>query len=178
MIRLSRAGWNNVLIFSSLIMIMLLNGLHKNLWKETELHESTLLDAKSFALTFNFTAPSVNQAQYRLERAGREWRFMIDSVEQSQRTPLDAQATVERWQTLLLTLTDEVVALHHLKHQEPTQIVSVWIAGEANPRSYQLLLTPPSMSLAYIKGPSTQEDKEFFWFEVPKDKLSLLGFMQ
>lgn len=180
MIRLSRAGWNNVLIFSTLIMIMLLNGLHKNLWDDPELLAATLLDDKSFALTINYTASSVNSPSYRLERAGREWRFMADSAPTSSKaalSPLNAADIIQQWKTSAFPLIDETLALHHLKHQEPVQVASVWVAGEANPRTYQLLLPERTMPHVYIKAPSYLEENEFFWFEIPREQVTLLGFM-
>lgn len=174
MIRLSRAGWNNVLIFSTLIMIMLLNGLHKNLWDEPSLKEATLLDNKTFALTINYTASEVDSSLYRLERAGREWRYMAD--EQTSHV-LDASAIYALWKEKPFPIVDEAIALHHLNGEEPIQTASVWIAGEANPRSYQLFSATPSMPNTYIRGPSYIKAGEFLWFEVPKDHISQLGFM-
>lgn len=179
MIRLSRAGWNNVLIFSTLIMIMLLNGLHKNLWSEAELSEAPLLNESVFALTVNFTASDADSSAYRIERAGREWRFMADGEVS---TSLDANSVIHFWQQAHFALIDDVVAQHHLQQQglsqqEPAQIASVWVAGEANPRTFQLYVTTASMPNMYIRGVMDASGEKIFWFEVPKAQVSELGFV-
>lgn len=54
--RLSRKGWNNVIIFSMLIMIFFLNGLHKKIGSdETQAQLQPLLPVQSFVLTLEFS---------------------------------------------------------------------------------------------------------------------------
>lgn len=68
MIRLSKKGWNNVLIFSMLLMIMVFNGMHKKLGGGASEDESVLLlpeDSLLLTLKFNRVA---------IERIGQGWR--------------------------------------------------------------------------------------------------------
>lgn len=68
MLRLSKKGWNNVLIFSMLLMIMLFNGLHKRLpFGETKAQQVSLLPENSLVLTLSFGDIAV-------ERIGQSWR--------------------------------------------------------------------------------------------------------
>jgi hypothetical protein len=68
MIRLSKKGWNNVLIFSMLLMIMIFNGMHKkfNVGK-VENAQVALLPENSLVLTLKF-------ADIAVERIGQGWR--------------------------------------------------------------------------------------------------------
>ena len=66
--RLSRKGWNNVIIFSMLIMIFFLNGLHKKIGSdETQAQLQPLLPVQSFVLTLEFS-------DQKIERIGTSWR--------------------------------------------------------------------------------------------------------
>lgn len=66
--RLSRKGWNNVIIFSMLIMIFFLNGLHKKIGNdETQAQLQPLLPVQSFVLTLTFS-------DQKIERIGTSWR--------------------------------------------------------------------------------------------------------
>ena len=66
--RLGRKGWNNVIIFSMLIMIFFLNGWHKQfLSGEQEPTLQAVLPTQSFVLTLSF----VDQ---KIERIGTSWR--------------------------------------------------------------------------------------------------------
>lgn len=67
MLRLSRKAWNNVLIFSMMIMIMLFNGLHKKFSSEPEETVVTLLPEDALVLTLKFEHTSI-------ERIGQSWR--------------------------------------------------------------------------------------------------------
>lgn len=66
--QLGRKGWNNVIIFSMLIMIFFLNGLHKNIGNdETQAQFQPLLPVQSFVLTLKF----IDQ---KIDRIGTSWR--------------------------------------------------------------------------------------------------------
>ena len=120
MIRLSRAGWNNVLIFSSLIMIFLFNGMHLKMFstedKPAELQ--TLLPAEQMILTVDFPNLSI-------ERIGRSWR----AVPNSEHSAEQLYTVLEQWQQLQVQSID-VMPDGVAKY--PDAVVSFWFAGEKN----------------------------------------------
>ncbi|MCJ8271757.1 MAG: hypothetical protein MJK04_20450 [Psychrosphaera sp.] len=68
MIQLSKKGWNNVLIFSMLLMIMVFNGMHKNLGgREPTDTDVLILPENSLVLTLNI-------GDIAIERIGQGWR--------------------------------------------------------------------------------------------------------
>jgi hypothetical protein len=68
MLRLSKKGWNNILIFSMLLMIMVFNGLHKRIpFGKVEAQAVSLLPDDSLVLTLTFGDIAV-------ERIGQSWR--------------------------------------------------------------------------------------------------------
>lgn len=68
MLRLSKKGWNNILIFSMLLMIMVFNGLHKRIpLGKVEAQLVSLLPEDSLVLTLAFGDIAV-------ERIGQSWR--------------------------------------------------------------------------------------------------------
>lgn len=104
--RLGRKGWNNVIIFSMLIMIFFLNGWHKDLLGNADAPSlQAVLPAQSFVLTLSF----VDQ---KIERIGTSWRTtaLQDDV------PLVWQASeqqlsdlIERWHSIELAVTNKTV---------------------------------------------------------------------
>ena len=66
--RLSRTGWNNVIIFAMLLMIFLFNGLHHKLMQSdsSDLIQP-LLPTNSFVLTLAYP-------EMKIERVGTSWR--------------------------------------------------------------------------------------------------------
>ncbi|EWH10633.1 hypothetical protein DS2_07368 [Catenovulum agarivorans DS-2] len=118
MIRLSRAGWNNILIFSSLIMIFLFNGLHLKIFSNDDdaIELSYLLPADQMILTVDFANLSV-------ERIGRSWRTVPESNHSSEHL----HNIIQQWQQL------EVQSLHEMPaaaNQYPDRVVSFWFAGQ------------------------------------------------
>ncbi|WP_016956429.1 hypothetical protein [Catenovulum agarivorans] len=118
MVRLSRSGWNNVLIFTSLIMIFLFNGLHLKMFSSDDkpVQQLNLLPADEMILTIDFP-------NYSLERIGRSWRTMPESdysVEQ-------LQVVVEQWQQLQVQPID---VMPNEANQYPDVVVSFWFAGQ------------------------------------------------
>ena len=71
MVKLSRQAWNNVLIFSMLIMILLFNGLHRKVGSDEAVVTVPLLPEHSLLLTLQFEHTQV-------ERIGQSWRANPD----------------------------------------------------------------------------------------------------
>lgn len=117
MIRLSRAGWNNVLIFSSLLMIFLFNGMHLKMFANDDQPQKyqSLLPTEQMILTVDFPNLSV-------ERIGRSWR----TVPRSNHSIEHIQDTLEQWQQL------QGMSIQNFPAgaaQHPDAVISFWFAG-------------------------------------------------
>ncbi|MBD1582112.1 hypothetical protein [Pseudoalteromonas sp. S16_S37] len=120
---LTRKAWNNVVIFSMLLMIFFLNGIHHKLNPEEEaVGPQRLLPEQSFVLTLAFPG-------YKIERIGTSWR--IDGSWQASAEQL--QALVNLWQTLELEVTNT-----SLSADKALSVARFWLAAEELPLSYQL----------------------------------------
>lgn len=130
MLRLSSKGWNNVIIFAMLAMILLLNNITGKL-TDTGAEQARLLlpeDAVIMSLQFD---------QYKVERIGQSWRT---------NAPLDQPGTslstlTQAWQSVMLKPTDI--------HPQGLPVVAVvWLAGENQGRVVQLF---PSDNTPLVK---------------------------
>ncbi len=120
MIRLSRTGWNNLIIFAMLFMIFLFNGLHhKLLNSNAEEGERALLPLNSLVLTIEFDSVKV-------ERIGKGWRTTgVDTV--------DLAGLVNSWQSqLMVPMNDTVPSEKVLTH------ATFWLAGLENGYTFSL----------------------------------------
>ncbi len=111
--QLSRKGWNNVIIFSMLIMIFFLNGWHKDIGgSNNEPVLQPVLPIQSFVLTLSF----VDQ---KIERIGTSWRTTALQTD----VPLTWQGTEQQlgelvnvWQSAQLMSVHESVFLILMRH--------------------------------------------------------------
>ena len=129
--RLSRKGWNNVIIFSMLIMIFFLNGLHKKIGSdETQAQLQPLLPVQSFVLTLEFS-------DQKIERIGTSWRTtaLIKEVPLSwQGSEQQLSELVYLWQnTALMTTTPDALDMN-----KPLSVATLELAGEPLPWVYLL----------------------------------------
>jgi hypothetical protein len=130
--QLGRKGWNNVIIFSMLIMIFFLNGLHKNIGNdETQAQLQPLLPPQSFVLTLKF----IDQ---KIERIGTSWR----TTSLQKNVPLSWQGSEQQlselvylWQNtaLMTTITPDALDMN-----KPLSVATFELAGE--PLSWVYLL--------------------------------------
>ena len=76
MIKLSRSGWNNVIIFTVMGFILLINVTNKNVFtsKENQASEQFVLGADAVLLTL-----SINH-ELSIERLGRNWRATPERI--------------------------------------------------------------------------------------------------
>lgn len=77
--KLSRTGWNNVIIFSVMIIILLINATNDRLFPEGEsVSDKTLLPEHSVILTLaiNYT----DKRQLTFERVGRAWQMTSQGI--------------------------------------------------------------------------------------------------
>ncbi|MBQ4812168.1 hypothetical protein A7985_17875 [Pseudoalteromonas luteoviolacea] len=127
---LSRKAWNNVVIFSMLIMIFFLNGLHHKLNPpEEELGSVRVLPEQSFVLALAY--PGV-----KIERIGTSWRIEseLPSSDQKGYTEQDLVAIVKLWQSSEL----EMISPPQVNTEQAVSVATFWLAAEELPLSYQL----------------------------------------
>ncbi|NWL15292.1 hypothetical protein FHG08_06055 [Pseudoalteromonas sp. Scap03] len=130
--QLGRKGWNNVIIFSMLIMIFFLNGLHKNIGNdETQAQFQPLLPVQSFVLTLKF----IDQ---KIDRIGTSWR----TTTLQKNVPLSWQGSEQQlselvylWQNtaLMTTITPDALDMN-----KPLSVATFELAGEPLPWVYLL----------------------------------------
>ncbi|MBQ4832685.1 hypothetical protein J8L70_05470 [Pseudoalteromonas sp. MMG010] len=127
--KLGRKGWNNVIIFSMLIMIFFLNGWHKSLFNQQQAPSmEPILPIQSFVLTVKF-------ADQMIERIGTSWRIKANQTSQWQPSEQQISELINRWQTLTLMPEHETVVFNP---KAPLYVASFELAGEKLPWVYLL----------------------------------------
>ena len=125
MFRLSRKAWNNVLMFSMLIMIMVFNGLHNRFnASEDTLSAQPLIAADELILSLDFN-------QYVIERIGRTWRLVSKETTPALSDERVANVAIAWQQQHLEHAGNEASALIN-NGQTPAQIVTIWLAGHSD----------------------------------------------
>jgi hypothetical protein len=120
---LSRKAWNNVVIFSMLLMIFFLNGFHHKLNPdEQNLSVQRLFPEQSFILAMAFPG-------YKIERIGTAWR--INGPWQADNEML--KNTVNQWQA-----TELEPANVSLSSEQAITVAQFWLAGHELPWSFHL----------------------------------------
>ena len=135
--QLGRRGWNNVVIFSMLLMIFFFNGLHTKLNSGSEQSSvQSVLPAQNFILALEFP-------DQKIERIGTSWRAtaLINNAPASfwQATTANLVALVNEWQSMQLSVADNQQAFHNTS---ALTVATVWLAGEQLPWLYQLYSAP------------------------------------
>lgn len=147
MLNISRKAWNNILIFTMLIMIFLLNGLHHKLNPSDSTPSSaSILPAQSFILTIEYPA-------LKIERIGTSWRSVgkpISNINITINTWLNAQAKV-------ITPAPQV--------SDPLLVASIWLAGE------QLAFTYPLYQLEQNYALFNKQQQQWLLLEPSQAKL-------
>ncbi|KAF7788636.1 hypothetical protein PRUB_a1652 [Pseudoalteromonas rubra] len=148
--RLSRKAWNNVVIFSMLIMIFFLNGIHQKINPPAEERGSMpLFEQQSFVLALGFPG-------YKIERIGTSWRLSADAQADWQAQPSTLEALITQWQESELTVTDNP----GLPASAAVSVAQFWLAGSELPLSFQLYHQQQSYYL-FARQPQR-------WFSVSK----------
>ncbi|MBT1065783.1 hypothetical protein KJY73_19580 [Bowmanella sp. Y26] len=120
MIRLSRRGWNNVLIFATLLLILLFNQSGKFLSDPTSTDTMHLLPADIPVMKIEF-------GSHLLERVGQGWRLRrSENADEPSLT-----AIVQNWQAA------EPISLGEGSLATGVVVV-VWLAGEEQGRVFSL----------------------------------------
>ncbi|KID57825.1 hypothetical protein JF50_03475 [Pseudoalteromonas luteoviolacea] len=150
---LSRKAWNNVVIFSMLIMIFFLNGLHHKLNpQQAEFERVMVLPEHSFVLAMAY--PGV-----KIERIGTTWRIenKLGGKVQTAYTEQELVQIVQLWQHTEL----QSIAPPQLNPESAISVATFWVAGEELPLSYQLYRTD-ELYLLYAK-------RQQLWLELNAD---------
>ncbi|MEI5640438.1 MULTISPECIES: hypothetical protein [unclassified Pseudoalteromonas] len=128
MVKMSRKAWNNVVIFSMLLMIFFLNGLHYKLNPSDEaLEVESVLPEQSFVLALAFPG-------YKIERIGTSWRIELPQGSDSRYSTEQLQQLIAKWQQLQV----QVIKAPELEDQQALTVARFWLATEELPLSYQL----------------------------------------
>jgi len=119
--RLSKKGWNNVLIFGVLIIVFLFNFSHKLLLKP-KVHQRTLIDSSAMIV-------EIKTPDFSIKRSGRSWVSEPDLGLSEHQLAL----LVQNWQTLPLTTQAAILA------PQDAFIMKVYTANAAQPVIVQLM---------------------------------------
>lgn len=133
--RLSKRGWNNVLIFACLGMIIIFNLMSGKINDNAEGSIVTVLPEQSMILTLEYPNVSV-------ERLGTSWRINPSN--------LLASDSVEHIINAWLTLTGEVSLA---TSEEVGYRVTLWLAGDEFPT--KLWIQPNAMLITDIISQKT-----------------------
>lgn len=131
MIRLSRKGWNNVLIFATLLMILLFNQSGRFLTEGDPSPALTLLPADVPLMKLEFGA-------YQVERIGQGWRERPPSS----LTEAQLMELVDHWlRARLMPMAEGQL--------DSGLVVVAWLAGEAQGRIFKLAQREQGVWLEY-----------------------------
>ncbi len=126
--KLSRAGWNNVIIFSIMAFILMINVTNQKLFsdREPEVGEQTktLIEEGAVILTL-----MVNQ-QMSVERDGLSWR----SIPEGTLTTQAAEQMMRAWHSA----TGELLSVDFNRNEHQAIMISMMLAGEKSIHSYSL----------------------------------------
>lgn len=152
-IKLSRMGWNNVLIFASMFMILLFNYSHNMMTGGGKQGESQVLVAN------NTIIQNIDFNGVKLERLGASWRTVSTLQQEVQ---INAPLIIETWtQQPFNTLSHAPVILDTAK----VFLVVVWAAGEPNGWIYEFVVDEVNQT-SFVKSHQAQT-----WFEIDFDSM-------
>ncbi|WP_438865509.1 hypothetical protein [Neptunicella sp.] len=121
MIRLSRRGWNNVLIFATLFMILLFSTSNRMLLQNAEQSQSQLLLPESSEIM------AIDYGTHKIERIGRGWRAVPGlNLNESQLNNINIH-----WQQAIGQPIDGQLSQPY--------IVTIWLAGQEQGAVYKVL---------------------------------------
>ncbi|WP_339725791.1 hypothetical protein [uncultured Paraglaciecola sp.] len=128
MLKLSQRAWNNVIIVSMLILIMLFNfsGNFLNDGSEDVSTSLTLVPA-------NMTITTIEFEQEKVERIGQGWRTLSEKHAKTYSNERLANL-VQNWVNAEVRLFDQ-----DLNWNSPTSTVELWFVGQALPTEYQFM---------------------------------------
>lgn len=132
--KLSKTGWNNVIIFSVMAIIILINATNDRLFpKEENLSEQTILPEHSVILTLAINYADGSSALF--ERVGRTWQLTTQGVD-IQKTDNQIEQMMFAWQQS----TGLIQASEIIIDGDIGVTVNIALAGESETRT--LILYP------------------------------------
>lgn len=143
---LTQRGWNNVLIFASLFMIILFNSTHQKFTEgDKEVAQSSLIEAAAVIQSVDFSG-------IKLERIGANWRVLA-SVEIG--GDVATQSIVQGWQSQQFTILESEPQLMASISRYP---VIIFAHGYESAQLFEVILEPQT-DLAYVLNKLTGQ-----WF--------------
>lgn len=137
MARLSQKAWNNVIIFSMLIMITVLN---LDRFGSEDDGPQTILDNGEIVLSMQVDLNII-------ERVGQSWRISPKSPAYSENVPAESLAIlVQNWQRAIVK--EPLEPFDITMFERPNHVVAIWLAGEQQSRVYPIVRFQDSV---YIK---------------------------
>ncbi len=122
MIRMSRRGWNNVLIFVSIFMILLFSGVHQKL-----LNNSALSDEDVPLLPSHHVILTLDLPNHSIERSGKEWQLRPQQeIDQAQ-----LGLAIKTWMNARTRVMPAQEASMLNTTKRPDWVAIAWFAGQA-----------------------------------------------
>jgi cytochrome c oxidase assembly factor CtaG len=153
--KLSRTAWNNVIIFSVMIFILLINVTHDTLFSD----KTTKTDALHAVLPLHGVVVTMNiiisdKQKINFERVGRHWKLTTSGLLLNQ-TDQQIEQTMHAWQQSagLIQATDIII------EGKQGIAVEIALAGDVNP--YHFMLYPLHDQLLIYK------QKDETWLALP-----------
>lgn len=153
---LSQRGWNNVLIFASLFMIILFNSTHQKLFEgDNEDEKNTLIPDTGIIQLIDFSG-------LKFERIGANWRVQsaFDTKQQIQ-----PEVYANNWQSLLLNTLPSAPVVSESVRSFPVLIQALGLDSQ----QIFLVYLDPDTDLAHIHNKVTQQ-----WFVLNLAELNKL----
>jgi hypothetical protein len=124
MIKLSQRAWNNVIIVSMLVLILLFN------FSSSFLNDGSKQDLSSLTLVpTNMVITTMAFEQDKVERIGQGWRTTSGMYSNE-----GIASLVKHWVNAEISLFDQSP-----NWQSPSSTVKLWFAGQALPIEYQFM---------------------------------------
>ncbi|MDR7120744.1 hypothetical protein [Rheinheimera soli] len=150
MIRLSQKGWNNVMIYTVVILIALFIGLPEYFKQGSNEPQPQLISANQTLLALHFPA-------HQIERAGPNWR-----VQPAVLTDEELTALLQQWQHAVLPDKSPLNPVNPVLITE----VSVWLTGKPAQQHWQLYQANDNHWLKAVDAD--------LWYRLPQGQADLL----
>jgi len=152
--KLSRTGWNNVIIFSVMIIILLINATNDKLFPSEENNHAERLILPQHSVVLTLAIELSNKQQVLLERAGRSWQLTTQGII-LEKTEQQIEQMMFAWQQSQgLVQAAEIVI-----DSAQGITVNIALAGESQART--LILYPLSDQLLIY------QQQENIWLALP-----------
>ena len=119
--RLTKRGWNNVLIFATLFMILLFNTTHQKFVEgDREIEKLPLIPAEAIVQVVDFSG-------VKLERIGSNWRIQsaVDGINDE-----NPELIVKRWQTVLFETLPNAPELSAESYSLPVLVQAIGLDSQ------------------------------------------------